>query len=185
MRAFWRSSLNAFPLKGGDFRCRRAAFHPGNFDVASCVGVAVMQCRASLHLHCLSYAKRTQPLRAACGHAPANRARARHVESGVAHKPTRHRFSIPGWGSAAFGRSQRRPAAPHWRSSNSKSNSVGAPSGCRCSVPAARVGGTAAELGRRRDFLLRPRVGLPPRRGNRRFEAEPADDFLDLGVDPL
>jgi hypothetical protein len=43
----------------------------------------------------------------------------------------------------------------------------------------------AARFGRGRDVLLRRRFGLPSRRRNCRFEAESADDFLDLGVNPM
>src|SRR5258705_5571804 len=39
-----------------------------------------------------------------------------------------------------------------------------------------RAGGAAAEFGRRRELLLHPRFGLPPRRRNRRLEAEPRSE---------
>src|SRR5262249_31278476 len=61
----------------------------------------------------------------------------------------------------------------------------GAPSSRGCPILATWAGGAAGEFGRRRELQLHPRFGLPSRGRNRRFEAEPADNFLHLGIDPL
>jgi hypothetical protein len=47
-------------MKSGDFRCRGATFHPGNFDIPSTVDVAIMR-RPALITSPLPHSKRTRP----------------------------------------------------------------------------------------------------------------------------
>jgi hypothetical protein len=53
------SSFNVFPVKGGDFRYRRATFRPANFDIPSTVDVAILQ-RPALTTSSLPRSKHTQ-----------------------------------------------------------------------------------------------------------------------------
>ena len=114
--------------------------------------------------------------------------------------PSASRPRIPGDGSAnSFNwLSQRLADAPlsgvtirhfHDSSANTCELADGAPTALSsrrgCPFVASGLGGAAVELGRRCTLPVNPRVGLPPRRRNCRVKAEPADDFLDAGVDPL